>query len=118
VTVSNVIFRCLSSIVANYGPLISEVTFIVLTRLPRDESSLSDNELKALPMVGDFNLFFKGRLDDEEFEVEVEVMIAGLTLFEFSLFKLRFDTRLLDLQIKPTAASTLLTKRSACSSLT
>jgi len=69
-------------------------------------------------MVGDVNLFFKGRPDDEDFEVEVEVMIAGLALFALSLRYLHFDTCLLVLQKKSTAVSTLLTKQSACYSLT
>ena len=32
----------------------------------------------AAPMVGDVNLFLKGMPGDEDFEVEIEVMIAGL----------------------------------------
>ena len=28
-------------------------------------------------MIGDVNLFFKGAPDEEDFEVEVEIMIAG-----------------------------------------
>jgi len=118
VTVSKVIFRCLPSKVTKYGPLLAELTFIVLARLPPDEGSLSDDELKALPMVGDVNLFFKGRPDDEDFEVEVEVMIAGLALFALPLRYLHSDTRLFDLQKNSTAVSILLTKQSACSSLT
>jgi hypothetical protein len=31
-------------------------------------------------MIGDVNLFFKNPRDDPEFEVECEVMIAGLSL--------------------------------------
>ncbi|VDC03221.1 unnamed protein product [Peniophora sp. CBMAI 1063] len=53
-----------------------KLTFIILARLPPDEGELSDAALRALPMVGDVNLFFKGKEGDEEFEVEVEVMIA------------------------------------------
>jgi len=57
-----------------------KLTFIVLARngvpLP-DEPSLQD--LRALPMVGDVNLFLKGSPEDEDFEVEAEVMIAERT---------------------------------------
>ncbi|KAH7096199.1 acyl-CoA N-acyltransferase, partial [Auriculariales sp. MPI-PUGE-AT-0066] len=54
-----------------------KMTFIILARLPADDGPLSDDELRALPMVGDVNLFFKGtEWVDEDFEVEIEVMIA------------------------------------------
>ena len=63
-----------------------ELTFIVLAR-PLDhsfpdvdndpESQLSNDDIKALPMIGDVNLFLKHQRDDPEFEVECEVMIAG-----------------------------------------
>jgi hypothetical protein len=31
-------------------------------------------------MVGDINLFLKGQPEDDEFEAEVEIMIAGILL--------------------------------------
>jgi len=62
-----------------------KLTFIILAR-PL-ESSIPDNsddsgaqltsdDIKAMPMIGDVNLFFKHQRDDPEFEVECEVMIA------------------------------------------
>ncbi|KZV75300.1 hypothetical protein PENSPDRAFT_624732 [Peniophora sp. CONT] len=53
-----------------------KLTFIILARLPADEGELTDEALRALPMAGDVNLFFKGKEGDEDFEVEVEIMIA------------------------------------------
>ena len=41
------------------------------------ELQLTNDDIKALPMIGDVNLFFKHQRDDPEFEVECEVMIAG-----------------------------------------
>ena len=55
----------------------AELTFIIFARLPPDEGELTDEALRALPMVGDVNLFFKGKEGEEDFEVEVEIMIAG-----------------------------------------
>ena len=63
-----------------------ELTFIVLARplersIPDDsddsKSQLTDDDIKALPMIGDVNLFLKHQRDDPDFEVECEVMIAG-----------------------------------------
>ncbi|KAI9437203.1 acyl-CoA N-acyltransferase [Lactarius indigo] len=60
-----------------------KLTFIVLARplergVPDDdtESQLTNDDIRALPMIGDVNLFFKHQRDDPEFEVECEVMIA------------------------------------------
>ncbi|KAI9429149.1 N-acetyltransferase 9, partial [Lactarius psammicola] len=62
-----------------------ELTFIVLARpLERGipdvdddpELQLTNDDIRALPMIGDVNLFFKHQRDDPEFEVECEVMIA------------------------------------------
>ena len=36
-------------------------------------------------MIGDVNLFFKGSPDDEDFEVEAEIMIAGMNAILFHL---------------------------------
>lgn len=56
-----------------------KLTFIVLAR-PLDRGIPDDDDeeldIKALPMIGDVNLFFKHQRDDPEFEVECEVMIA------------------------------------------
>src|SRR6266702_4074736 len=69
-----------------YLPRSPELTFIVLARplergIPDDddgpELQLSNDNIRALPMIGDVNLFFKHQRDDPEFEVECEVMIAG-----------------------------------------
>jgi hypothetical protein len=59
-----------------------ELTFIILARplepIPRSSKvELTNEDIKALPMIGDVNLFFKNPRDDPEFEVECEVMIAG-----------------------------------------
>jgi len=48
-----------------------ELTFIILAR--ENDESLSANN-----MAGDINLFLKGRPEDDEFEAEVEIMIAGI----------------------------------------
>jgi hypothetical protein len=60
---------------------IVELTFIILSRLSADESAVISDELSKerienLPMVGDVNLFVVD--SDEEKEVEVEIMIAGM----------------------------------------
>ncbi|KAH9998116.1 acyl-CoA N-acyltransferase [Russula compacta] len=56
-----------------------KLTFIILARpiepTPSD-SELTNEDIRALPMVGDVNLFFKNSREDTEFEVECEVMIA------------------------------------------
>jgi hypothetical protein len=57
-----------------------ELTFIVLAR-PLEPSpaglELMNEDIKALSMIGDVNLFFKNPREDPEFEVECDVMIAG-----------------------------------------
>jgi hypothetical protein len=63
------------SLVLNILP--SELTFIIHARDPASHLPLSQEALLGLPMVGDVNLFLKGSLHDEDFEVEVEIMIAG-----------------------------------------
>ncbi|KAH9997951.1 acyl-CoA N-acyltransferase [Russula vinacea] len=40
------------------------------------DADLTNEDIKALPMIGDVNLFFKNPREDPEFEVECEVMIA------------------------------------------
>jgi hypothetical protein len=52
---------------------LTELTFIILARE-------NDEDLSANRMVGDINLFLKGRSEDDEFEAEVEIMIAGILL--------------------------------------
>lgn len=66
-----------------------ELTFIVLYRdesPPSDETQivgevriLTASERDESRMIGDVNLFFKGSATDEDFEVEAEVMIAGVS---------------------------------------
>lgn len=36
-------------------------------------------------MIGDVNLFMKGTAEDPDFEVEIEIMIAGMGQFEWNL---------------------------------
>ena len=60
--------------------MLLELTFIVLARPLEPLSSdaeLTNEDIKALPMIGDVNLFLKNSREDPEFEVECEVMIAG-----------------------------------------
>ena len=57
-----------------------ELTFIVLARTLEPTPSgveITNEDIIALPMIGDVNLFFKNSREDPEFEVECEVMIAG-----------------------------------------
>ena len=60
--------------------ILLELTFIILARplepIP-SEVELTNENIKALPVIGDVNLFLKNPRDDPEFEVESEVMIAG-----------------------------------------
>ncbi|KAI0293091.1 acyl-CoA N-acyltransferase [Russula brevipes] len=56
-----------------------KLTFIILARpLGSTPGSLelTNEDIRALPMIGDVNLFFKNPREDPEFEVECEVMIA------------------------------------------
>ena len=56
-----------------------ELTFIILANEPAINATtcIDSDRLKTLPMVGDVNLFLKGDPSDEDFEAEVEIMIAG-----------------------------------------
>ena len=62
------------------------MTFIVLSRgEPTSEGSNNfvvgsarESIYDSSRMIGDVNLFFKGYAGDDDFEVEVEIMIAGL----------------------------------------
>jgi RimJ/RimL family protein N-acetyltransferase len=53
------------------------LTFIIHAHDPAAPPTLDAASILALPMVGDVNLFLKGEVMDEDFEVEVEIMIAG-----------------------------------------
>jgi len=56
-----------------------KLTFIVLARPLEPTPSgieITNEDIIALPMIGDVNLFFKNSREDPEFEVECEVMIA------------------------------------------
>jgi len=56
-----------------------KLTFIILARPLEPTPSnleLTNEDIGALPMIGDVNLFFKNSREDPEFEVECEVMIA------------------------------------------
>ena len=60
--------------------MLLKLTFIFLARLlePAPSDAEPTNEdIKALPRIGDVDLFFKNSREDPEFEVEYEVMIAG-----------------------------------------
>jgi len=46
------------------------LTFIIL-------ALQKEGDITSLPMVGDVNLFLKGHPEDEDFEAEAEIMIAG-----------------------------------------
>ena len=47
--------------------------------------ALTNEAIKTLPLVGDVNLFLKGAVSEEEFEAEVEIMIAGIcSIFSLS----------------------------------
>lgn len=65
----------------------TELTFIILAApslnrsgdLDRNSSDGADIQweaVRALPMAGDVNLFMKGSRDEDDFEAEVEIMIA------------------------------------------
>lgn len=53
-----------------YSYHVVELTFIILAD--------GEDDIGSLPMVGDVNVFLKGDLNDEDFEAEVGVMIAGM----------------------------------------
>jgi hypothetical protein len=62
------------------------LTFIVVACPSEQTHPFTVEEVKTFPMIGDVNLFLKGtlpwceeRIDDEEFEAEVEIMIAGVS---------------------------------------
>ncbi|TBU22212.1 GNAT domain-containing protein [Dichomitus squalens] len=57
-----------------------KLTFILLSGMSfdakEDDQKVTPGRLEGLPMIGDVNLFLKGAPDEEDFEVEVEIMIA------------------------------------------
>lgn len=53
----------------------TELTFIICYR--EHEISEGGNKSPILTMIGDVNLFLKGLPNEEDFEAEVEIMIAG-----------------------------------------
>lgn len=57
----------------------AELTFIICVpnASPGGAQVPTGVEPDALTMIGDVNMFLKGPADDPEFEVEVEIMIAG-----------------------------------------
>jgi hypothetical protein len=59
----------------------TELTFIIHSRSTGGELALSSASMLGLPMVGDVNIFLKGSPSDEDFEVEVEIMIAGSSIY-------------------------------------
>ncbi len=110
--------------------ILLELTFIILARplepMP-SEVELTNEDIKALPMIGDVNLFFKNSREDPEFEVECEVMIAGPYSTRPLLYRRSSLTRrqmpmhtllLTSLQSPPTAVNDAHMRHSACSFLT
>ena len=60
--------------------MLLELTLIALARSPEpapSDAELTNEDIEALPMIGDVDLFFKNSREDPEFEVECEVMIDG-----------------------------------------
>lgn len=53
----------------------TELTFIICARTSGETAT--EVTSSALTMIGDVNLFLKGEPVDPDFEVEVEIMIAG-----------------------------------------
>ena len=51
------------------------MTFIILART--SDGDLVTSDIPTLPMIGDVNIFLKGAPEDEDFEAEAEIMIAG-----------------------------------------
>ncbi|KAF9644015.1 acyl-CoA N-acyltransferase [Thelephora ganbajun] len=51
-----------------------KLTFIILARTSGGELATSD--IPTLTMIGDVNIFFHGTPEDQDFEAEVEIMIA------------------------------------------
>ena len=108
--------------------MLPELTFIVLARPlepPPSDAELTNEDIKALPIIGDVNLFFKNFREDPEFEVECEVMIAGLCSTPILLSPLllneqgktcSFSSHLL--QSPHTAVNGAHTQPSSCSCLT
>lgn len=57
----------------------TELTFIICART--NDDPIDSVTSPSLTMIGDVNLFLKGLSTDPEFEVEVEIMIAGESRF-------------------------------------
>lgn len=79
----------------------SEITFIILTRECQlsegvSETVIADSIYDTSRMIGDVNLFFKGAVEDEYYEVEAEAMIAGMHahLSQYTVLKVDFPDRL------------------------
>ncbi|EED85754.1 predicted protein [Postia placenta Mad-698-R] len=56
-----------------------KLTFIIHSQEPSPEMKWDWDALRAMPMVGDVNLFLKESPEDEYFEAEAEIMIAEPT---------------------------------------
>ena len=66
------------------------MTFIIAAK----EEGWAENKIcDVTTMVGDVNLFFKGSPEDENYEVEVEIMIAGSFIFVSFARALKLDTQ-------------------------
>ncbi|KAI0727042.1 acyl-CoA N-acyltransferase [Fomitopsis betulina] len=90
-----------------------KLTFIILANESAEDATdnVDSDWLKTLPMVGDVNLFLKGDLCDEDFEAEVEIMVAeaayrrrGLAHTVLQLF-LSYATSTASSPSPPTAAA-------------
>lgn len=58
---------------------------------------LAEEDVAKLPMIGDANLFLKGSPEDEDFEVEAEIMIAGMVYLVRRKAKITKDCRRIEL---------------------
>ncbi|OAX37609.1 hypothetical protein K503DRAFT_693060 [Rhizopogon vinicolor AM-OR11-026] len=80
-----------------------KLTFIILARG-------NDEDLSANRMAGDINLFLKGRPEDDDFEAEVEIMIAELAYRRkgFALEALRLMLTYVTQAVPPFSSCTTL----------
>ena len=110
---------CLFGVVRLDPP--AELTFIILANeTPVSSKGTTEDTdtdwLNKLPMVGDVNLFLKGDPSDDDFEAEVEIMIAGAS-HRFSHDEQGMPTNR-QLQSPPTADAASHTPSSSSSSPT
>ena len=106
-TASLALNRRIRSSIDLFISLLSELTFIVLSKPANaNESSLTKNIINSLRMIGDTNLFLP---DGPKEDVECEIMIAG-ELYHMMICKIR-DAKTRYLQQSPTFAAKGYRKR-------